>query len=221
MRVKKAKQILNKTDIAVMVIDSNIGFTEEDKKMLQRIQDKELSCVVVFTKADLKELLANLPYKTYEKRKEENPGQPVERITIVCMGHEPDLKSALQQELVDYKVDIQIVDILRDKADLQLKRDAEAEIVREGGKLVVRAFYPMNLMQKLSLQKEYVEDWRQLVDSIMIDWNYDGVVMQPAVTDVPGKEELVSGVYDIPEDCGTIKVKITDLLSESLEVEVR
>lgn len=175
----------------------------------------------IATKADLKELIANLPYKTYEKRKEENPGQPVERITIVCMGHEPDLKGALEQELIDYKVDIQIVDILRDKADLQLKRDAEAEIVREGGKLVIKAFYPMNLMQKLSLQKEYVEDWRQLVDSIMIDWNYDGVVMQPSVTDVPGKDKLVAGVYDIPEDCGTIKVKITDLLSESLEVEVR
>lgn len=175
----------------------------------------------IATKADLKELLANLPYKTYEKRKEENPNQPVERITIVCMGHEPDLKGALEQELNEYKVDIQIMDILRDKADLQLKRDSEAEIVREGGKLVIRAFYPMNLMQKLSLQKEYVEDWRQLVDSIMIDWNYDGVVMRPTVTDVPGKNEMVKGIYDIPEGCGTIKVKITDLLSESLEVEVR
>jgi site-specific DNA-methyltransferase (adenine-specific) len=175
----------------------------------------------IATKADLKELLANLPYKTYEKRKEDNPNQPVERITIVCMGHEPDLKGALEQELNEYKVDIQIMDILRDKADLQLKRDSEAEIVREGGKLVIRAFYPMNLMQKLSLQKEYVEDWRQLVDSIMIDWNYDGVVMQPTVTDVPGKNEMVKGIYDIPEGCGTIKVKITDLLSESLEVEVR
>ena len=175
----------------------------------------------IATKADLKELLANLPYKTYEKRKEENPNQPVERITIVCMGHEPDLKGAMEQELTDYKVDIQIMDILRDKADLQLKRDSEAEIVREGGKLVIRAFYPMNLMQKLSLQKEYVEDWRQLVDSVMIDWNYDGVVMQPAVTDVPGKSELVKGIYDIPEGSGTIKVKITDLLSESLELEVR
>lgn len=174
----------------------------------------------IATKADLKELLANLPYKTYEKRKEENPNQPVERITIVCMGHEPDLKGALEQELSDYKVDIQIVDILRDKKDLQLKRDSEAEIVREGDKLIIRAFYPMNLMQKLSLQKEYVEDWRQLVDSIMIDWNYDGVVMQPTVTDVPGKNEMVKGIYDIPEGCGTIKVKITDLLSESLEVEV-
>lgn len=174
----------------------------------------------IATKADLEELKANMPYKTYEKRKAENPTQPVERITIVCMGHEPDLKASLEAELSEYKLDIQIVDILRDKADLQLKREAEAEVVREGGKLVIRSFYPMNLMQKLSLQKEYVEDWRQLVESIMIDWNYDGVVMQPVVTDVPDKKEMVVGVYDIPENAGTIKIKITDLLSESLELEV-
>lgn len=194
---------------------SDVWDGELDGRMVKIMPVNRIS-----TKADLKELLSNLPYKTYEKRKEENPNQPVERITIVCMGHEPDLKGALEQELIEYKVDIQIVDILRDKKDLQLKRDSEAEIVREGDKLVIRAFYPMNLLQKLSLQKEYVEDWRQLVDSIMIDWNYDGVVMQPVVTDVPGKNEMVSGIYDIPENAGTIKVKITDLLSESLEVEV-
>lgn len=175
----------------------------------------------IATKADLKELLANLPYATYEKRKEENPNQPVEHMTIVCMGHEPDLKGSLEQELSNYKVDVQILDVLRDKADLQLKRDSEAEIVREGNKLVIREFFPMNLMQKLSLQKEYVEEWRQLVDSVMIDWNYDGAVMQPRTIDIPEKNEQVKGVYDIPEDAGTIKVKITDLLSESLEVEVR
>ena len=174
----------------------------------------------IATKADLEELKANLPYKTYEKRKEDNPRQPVELITIVCMGHEPDLKASLEQSLADYKVDVQIVDILRDKSDLQLKREAEAEIVRKGNQLVIRSFYPMNLMQKLSLQKEYVEDWKQLVESIMIDWNYDGVVMQPSVTDVSDKKTFVSGIYKIPEDAGTIKVKITDLLSESLEMEV-
>ncbi len=175
----------------------------------------------IATKADLQDLVSSLPYKTYEKRKDENPTQPVERITIVCMGHEPDLKAALEKELIDYKVDIEIMDILRDKANLQLKRDSEAEVVREGDKLIIREFYPMNLMQKLSLQKEKVEEWRQLVDSVMIDWNYDGVVMQPSVTDIPEKNEMVKGIYDIPEDSGTIRVKITDLISESLEVEVR
>lgn len=174
----------------------------------------------IATKADLEELKANLPYKTYEKRCEENPNKPVESITLVCMGHEPDLKASLEQELAEYKLDIEILDILRDKSDLQLKREAEAEVVREGNKLVIRSFYPMNLLQKLSLQKEGVDEWRQLVESIMIDWNYDGVVMQPAMMDIPNRDDMVLGIYDIPEYAGTIKVKITDLLSESLEVEV-
>jgi DNA modification methylase len=175
----------------------------------------------IATKADLNDLVANLPFKTFEKKKEANPSTPVEKFTLVCMGHEPDLKASLEQELAEYVIDVEIVDILRDKAELQLKREAEAEIVVEGDNLVVRSFYPLNLMQKLSLQREYVEDWRQLVESIMIDWNYDGVVMQPLVTDIPDKNTLISGIYKIPEDVGTIKVKITDLLSESLEVEVR
>lgn len=193
---------------------SNVWDGELDGRMVKIMPVNRIA-----TKADLEELKANLPYKTYEKRKEDNPNQPVERITIVCMGHEPDLKAALEVDL-DYKLDIEIVDILRDKLELQLKREAEAEIVRENDKLVIRAFYPMNLLQKLSLQKEYVDDWRQLVESIMIDWNYDGVVLQPSVTDIPGKKEMVVGVYDIPKNAGTIKVKITDLLSESLEMEV-
>lgn len=194
---------------------SNVWDGEKDGRMVKIMPVNRIA-----TKADLEELKANLPYKTYEKRKEENPSQPVEKITIVCMGHEPDLAASLQKELSDYKLDIEIVDILRDKSELELKREAEAEVVREGSKLVIRAFYPMNLLQKLSLQKEFVEDWRQLVESVMIDWNYDGVVMQPAVTDIPDKKSFVKGVYDIPDDAGTIKVKITDLLSESLEVEV-
>ena len=196
---------------------SNVWDGELDGRMVKIMPVNRIA-----TKADLEELKANLPYKTYEKRKEESPRQPVEQITIVCMGHEPDLKASLEAELktMGFNVDVEIYDILRNKAELELKREAEAEVVREGSKLVIRSFYPMNLLQKLSLQKEYVEDWRQLVESIMIDWNYDGVVMQPAVTDVPDKKSLVVGVYDIPDDAGTIKVKITDLLSESLEVEV-
>ena len=130
------------------------------------------------------------------------------------------MKASLEQELSQYKLDIEIVDILRDKSVLQLKREAEAKIVIEGDKLVIKEFYPMNLMQKLSLQKEYVEDWKQLVESVMIDWNYDGVVLEAKEIDIAEKNGFVKGVYTIPADAGKIKVKITDLLSESLEVEV-
>lgn len=173
----------------------------------------------IATKADLGELIQNFDYKLFEKRRGERPNQPVEKLLLVCMGHEPDLKSFLQKQ-VPYKLDVEIVDILRDRQDLQFKREAEADIVIENGKLIIKSFYPMNLLQKLSLMQESVEDWRELVDSIMIDWNYDGSVLEPSVIDVPDKNELVKGIYDVPENARTIKVKITDLLSESLEVEI-
>lgn len=174
----------------------------------------------IATRSDLEGLIANLPYVLYDAHKEENPTQPVDHITLVCMGHEPDLEAALKSELNEYVIDVEIVDILRDKKELEFKREAEANVSIEDGKLVIKSFYPMNLLQKLSLQKESVEDWRELVESVLVDWNYDGAVLEPAVINIPGKNALVAGVYDVPADAGRIKVKITDVLSESLEVEV-
>jgi hypothetical protein len=75
-------------------------------------------------------------------------------------------------------------------------------------------------MQKLSIQKENVDNYKQLVESVMIDWNYDGLVLKPSVIDIPDKNDYVKGKYTVPSKYGKIKIKITDLLSESLELEV-
>lgn len=195
---------------------SSIYDGEKDGRMVKILPDDVNR---IATKADINHFIANLPYKVFERRKEENPNEPVLKLMVVCMGHEPDLGAAIKQELSNYKVDVEVVDILTDRRDLQFKRDAEGAIAIEDGKLVIQNFYPLNLMQKLSMQRENVENWRQLVESVMIDFNYDGAVLSPIVIDTPGKNELVKGVYDIPDGAGKIKVKITDLLSESLELE--
>lgn len=54
LRVQKAYQILNKTDIAVLIIDSCAGVTTEDLKIWEQIQKKEIPCVVVLNKCDLR-----------------------------------------------------------------------------------------------------------------------------------------------------------------------
>ena len=137
------------------------------------------------------------------------------------MGHERDLKGTLEFETEPYKIDVEVVDILRDKTDLEFKRDSEARVAIEDGELIIERFYPMNLLQKLSMQKEAVGDWRELVESILIDWNYDGAVLQPVIVDIPeNKTAIVVGRYKVPVDAGTIRVKITDLLSESWEGSV-
>lgn len=53
LRVQKAYQILNKTDIAVLVIDASVGITDEDNAILKRIEDKKIPYVVVRNKMDL------------------------------------------------------------------------------------------------------------------------------------------------------------------------
>ena len=173
----------------------------------------------IATRADLNELITGFNYQVFEQRQREHPTRPVEKLLLVCMGHEPDLAAELQKE-VTYKLDIEVMDILRDKSKLEFKRESEAEIVRRNGHLIIKKFYPMNLLQKLSLMKENVEDWKELVESVKIDFNYDGAVMNPLEIDSPEEDELVKGTYPIPEDAGTIRVKITDLLSESLEETV-
>lgn len=55
MRVQKAYQILNKTDIALLVIDASDGVTDEDSAILSRIQEKKIPYLVVWNKMDLLE----------------------------------------------------------------------------------------------------------------------------------------------------------------------
>lgn len=53
LRIKKAYQILNKTDIALLIVDSSVGMTMEDEKILSRIQEKRIPYLIVKNKCDL------------------------------------------------------------------------------------------------------------------------------------------------------------------------
>ncbi|MBM6970293.1 [FeFe] hydrogenase H-cluster maturation GTPase HydF [Mordavella massiliensis] len=53
LRIQKAYQILNKTDIALLVIDGTAGMTAEDYQILDRIRAKNIPYLIVFNKADL------------------------------------------------------------------------------------------------------------------------------------------------------------------------
>lgn len=54
-RVIKGYEVLDKTDIAVLVVDAAIGKSEEDEAILQRIRKKGIPSLIVYNKADLVE----------------------------------------------------------------------------------------------------------------------------------------------------------------------
>ena len=52
-RVRRTKQVLNKTDIAVVIIDAAEGRSPADDEVLNLIRDKNLPYLIVYNKADL------------------------------------------------------------------------------------------------------------------------------------------------------------------------
>ena len=68
LRVKRAYDILNKVNIAILVIDSTIGISVEDVTLLKHIKDKKIPVIIAFNKCELlndnemNNLKADVPY---------------------------------------------------------------------------------------------------------------------------------------------------------------
>lgn len=55
LRVKKTRQILNRTDIAVLVVDSTAGLSSAEDELLKIFSEKKLPFLIVYNKSDLRE----------------------------------------------------------------------------------------------------------------------------------------------------------------------
>lgn len=53
LRIRKSYQVLNKTDIAILVIDSTAGKGEEELELIHRFHKKDIPYLIVYNKIDL------------------------------------------------------------------------------------------------------------------------------------------------------------------------
>ena len=53
LRVRKAKQILNRTDLAVLVVDATTGKTAQDEELIGIFREKNIPYLVAYNKSDL------------------------------------------------------------------------------------------------------------------------------------------------------------------------
>jgi hypothetical protein len=80
------------------------------------------------------------------------------------------------------------------------------------------------LKQQASILPPHIDDWRVMVDSVMIDAAYDGSVFNIVLADLPEKKtDLVAGKYELDAPAGEtiVAVKITDMLGEEVLVTRR
>lgn len=53
MRIQKSYQVLNKTDIGILVVDGTLGTTAEDEALINKFKEKNIPYVIVMNKLDL------------------------------------------------------------------------------------------------------------------------------------------------------------------------
>ncbi|MBA5867818.1 MAG: hypothetical protein GDA67_14085 [Nitrospira sp. CR1.3] len=104
---------------------------------------------------------------------------------------------------------------------------AKVKFARKSGKLLleIEDFISPTIIERLQQQagllQHKIDDWRAMVDCVMIDPAYDGKVFNVALADVPEKKtDLVAGHYELPAPNGktTVAVKIVDMLGEEVLV---
>lgn len=55
LRVKKTKEVLDKTDVAVLVVDAVVGLSEKDKELINYFENKNVPYIISFNKSDILE----------------------------------------------------------------------------------------------------------------------------------------------------------------------
>ena len=55
LRVEKTREVLAKTDVAVLVADASLGLASEDDAFLTLVKEKGIPCITVFNKSDIAE----------------------------------------------------------------------------------------------------------------------------------------------------------------------
>lgn len=214
---------------AVNLACEHIGVTRtRTDRFFDGTLGKKLVKVVPFnhplTLLDLEELKRELDARPEEDR----------AIVLVCLGKEPAADAWIEDwnRLRKGKTAVNRIEVIELRTDPKYGKffqhqpaQAKVKAVRKGDKIVVEVedFISPTIIERLQEQagllKPRIDDWRAMVDCILIDPDYGGKVFRIGLSDVPErKTDLVAGRYEIPagRSKGTIAVKVIDMLGEEV-----
>lgn len=187
----------------------------------------------VLNKMDIRTLLKSVGDKIdgFTVKKKSKAGEAVyeEGVLVICSGMELDVRDFIKKENKT-GVKIEVRDILTDKKNLIFKKKPEAKIdVKTKDKkltIELKDFYSPILMRKLEVENEKVlkkehrakvGDFKQIIDSVAIDVDYNGKLFNAEVMDLPDKKEVIKAKYLWEyKNKGryTVAIKVVDVLGE-------
>lgn len=194
------------------------------------VRGKKLVKVVPFnhplTPLDLDELRREIESRPSEDRD----------VLLVCLGKDPasDAWIAEWNRYRKGKDAVNRIDVIELRTDPNYGKffehrpaQARVKLAKKGDAIFVEVldFVSPSIIERLSGQADLlspkIDDWRAMVDCVLIDPDYDGEVFHIALSDVPErKSDFVAGRYEIERSrCGArIGVKLIDMLGEEVLV---
>jgi DNA modification methylase len=157
-------------------------------------------------------------------------------VVVVCLGRELATYEWLEdwnqnRKKTSLPNQMRAIEVRSDPkyGGLFIHKPAEAEVsfqrTPEGIQVEILSFISPTIIERLRQQAGIVtpqiEDWRAMVDSVMIDTAYNGEVFNIVMADIPEKKsDLVAGKYLLPATEGptNIAIKITDMLGEEVVI---
>lgn len=156
-------------------------------------------------------------------------------ITIVCLGKELAVDPWIEEWNKKHPVNkIHIIELKTDKkyGNFLIYKPAEAKIKillsAQNDKMAIieiQDFISPTIIERLNIDNKLfkikIPDFRSMIDTVLIDNNYDGKTFHIVYSDVPEKKSnFVIGKYEIeiPKSKTKIAVKIIDMLGEEVIV---
>ncbi|WP_434511110.1 [FeFe] hydrogenase H-cluster maturation GTPase HydF [Desulfitobacterium sp. AusDCA] len=174
LRVRKSRQVLNKTDVAVLVIDSTSGKTQEDEKLIALFREKKINYVVACNKADLAG--EELPEKDHEIRVSAKTGYHIEKLKekIAALAVTEDLKLKIVGDIInpsDFVVLVTPIDKAAPKGRLILPQQQTIRDILEADAtaIVVKEFELRETLESLGKKPKLVITDSQVFAKVSAD----------------------------------------------------
>lgn len=154
-------------------------------------------------------------------------------IVIVCYGQELNTQAWIDDWNKRSPVNkINVIDLRTDKEKggfiIHDPPQAKVEIERineDTARIEIKEFISPTVIKRFNLEgsllQKTIEDFRSMIDFVLIDPNYDGKVFKAVSVDIPrNKKELIKGSYEIevPTEKTKVAVKIVDVLGDEIIV---
>ena len=154
-------------------------------------------------------------------------------IVIVCYGQELNTQPWIEEWNKRSPVNkIKVIDLRTDKekGEFLIHRPPQVKVEMkrisdDTARIEIKEFISPTVIKRFNLEgsllQKTIEDFRSMIDFVLIDPDYDGKIFKSVYTDIPEKkQDLIKGIYEIkvPAKKAKVAMKIVDVLGDEVLV---